>query len=47
VINQGHPIFPGENEQEQLLCMMEILGVPNPSLLETSTRKKGKLKETK
>ena len=24
----GYPIFPGENEQEQLLCIMEICGRP-------------------
>jgi len=23
----GFPIFPGENEQEQLSCIMEVLGV--------------------
>ena len=24
----GYPLFPGENEQEQLACIMEVLGVP-------------------
>lgn len=25
----GYPLFPGENEQEQLACIMEILGPPD------------------
>ncbi|KAJ7231446.1 hypothetical protein B0H12DRAFT_1239925 [Mycena haematopus] len=25
----GFPIFPGENEQEQLSCIMEVLGIPD------------------
>jgi dual specificity tyrosine-phosphorylation-regulated kinase 2/3/4 len=36
----GYPIFPGENEQDQLLCIMEVLGVPPPKLVERSPRKK-------
>lgn len=36
----GVPIFPGESEQEQLACIMEILGVPDRYLIEQSTRKK-------
>jgi len=24
----GYPIFPGENEKEQVLLFMEVLGVP-------------------
>ena len=36
----GYPIFPGENEQEQLLCIMEICGRPPTKLIEASTRKK-------
>lgn len=34
----GYPIFPGENEQEQLLCIMEVLSVPPRSMLEASSR---------
>lgn len=34
----GYPIFPGENEQEQLLCIMEVLSVPSRSMLEASPR---------
>ncbi|KAI8365336.1 kinase-like domain-containing protein [Radiomyces spectabilis] len=36
----GYPLFPGENEQEQLACIMEILGVPQKHLVEKSTRRK-------
>jgi dual specificity tyrosine-phosphorylation-regulated kinase 2/3/4 len=35
----GYPIFPGENEQEQLWCMMEVLGLPDPDLMSQSERK--------
>ncbi|KAF7322709.1 CMGC/DYRK/DYRK2 protein kinase [Mycena chlorophos] len=36
----GFPIFPGENEQEQLSCIMEVLGVPDKEFVNRSTRKK-------
>ncbi|KAF7730678.1 hypothetical protein EC973_001627 [Apophysomyces ossiformis] len=36
----GLPLFPGENEQEQLACIMEIMGVPDQYLIERSSRKK-------
>ncbi|MCJ1356961.1 MAG: hypothetical protein MMC33_006957 [Icmadophila ericetorum] len=36
----GCPIFPGENEQEQLACIMEVFGPPDKHLIEKSTRKK-------
>lgn len=36
----GYPLFPGENEQEQLSCIMEIQGVPDRHLIEKSSRKK-------
>ncbi|KDN53337.1 kinase-like protein [Tilletiaria anomala UBC 951] len=36
----GYPIFPGENEQEQLACIMEVFGVPERYLIERSSRKK-------
>ncbi|KAG9003050.1 hypothetical protein FRB94_003413 [Tulasnella sp. JGI-2019a] len=36
----GFPIFPGENEQEQLSCIMEVLGVPDKELINRSSRKK-------
>ena len=36
----GFPIFPGENESEQLACIMEVFGPPEKHLIEKSTRKK-------
>ncbi len=36
----GFPLFPGENEMEQLGLMMEIKGVPSSNVLEVSSRKK-------
>jgi len=36
----GFPIFPGENEQEQLSCIMEVLGVPEKEFVNRSSRKK-------
>ena len=36
----GYPLFPGENEVEQLACIMEGMGVPPKSILDQSTRKK-------
>lgn len=35
----GFPIFPGENEQEQLSCIMEVLGLPDKYIVEKSSRK--------
>lgn len=34
------PIFPGENEQEQLACIMEVLGVPDRYLVNQASRRK-------
>ncbi|KAJ4462531.1 putative Dual specificity tyrosine-phosphorylation-regulated kinase 4 [Paratrimastix pyriformis] len=36
----GYPLFPGENEVEQLACIMEVLGLPPRRLVESSTRRK-------
>jgi len=36
----GFPIFPGENEQEQLSCIMEVLGVPDNDFVNKSSRKR-------
>ncbi|KAJ3206468.1 Dual specificity tyrosine-phosphorylation-regulated kinase, partial [Dinochytrium kinnereticum] len=36
----GYPLFPGENEQEQLACIMEVKGVPPESLIDRGTRRK-------
>ena len=34
----GYPLFPGEDEMDQLSCMMEVLGEPPTKLLENSKR---------
>jgi len=34
----GMPLFPGEDETDQLSCMMEILGMPSQKLLDASKR---------
>jgi len=34
----GYPIFPGENEKEQVQLFMEVLGVPPKDLIELGTR---------
>ncbi|KAI9249401.1 kinase-like domain-containing protein [Phascolomyces articulosus] len=39
-LHTGYPLFPGENEQEQLACIMEIQGIPEKHLIEKSSRKK-------
>ncbi|KAI0948418.1 hypothetical protein AcV7_009169 [Taiwanofungus camphoratus] len=36
----GFPIFPGENEQEQLSCIMEVLGIPDKEFVNRSSRKR-------
>ncbi|ODN73433.1 hypothetical protein, variant [Cryptococcus amylolentus CBS 6039] len=36
----GVPIFPGENEHEQLACIMEVLGVPDRYIIEKASRRK-------
>jgi serine/threonine protein kinase len=36
----GYPLFPGENENEQLACVMEIFGLPPPEVLAQGTRKR-------
>jgi len=35
----GQPIFPGESEHDQLLCMMEVLGVPELELILVTFKK--------
>ena len=37
-LHSGYPLFPGENEQEQIACIIEILGVPPKHFLEKSSR---------
>jgi len=36
----GYPLFPGENEMEQLSCIMQVFGTPPKELIEASNRKK-------
>lgn len=36
----GFPLFPGENEADQLACIMEVLGPPPPSVMELATRRR-------
>ena len=39
-LHTAYPLFPGENEREQLACMMEIKGSPPQSMIEASPKKK-------
>ena len=36
----GYPLFPGENEVEQLACIMEVFDYPPNSLLVEAQRRK-------
>lgn len=36
----GYPLFPGEDEGDQLACVIELLGMPPEKLLENSKRAK-------
>ncbi|XP_072042568.1 dual specificity tyrosine-phosphorylation-regulated kinase 4-like isoform X2 [Amphiura filiformis] len=36
----GYPLFPGENEVEQLACIMEVLGMPPSHILEEAQRRR-------
>ncbi|XP_036335078.1 putative dual specificity tyrosine-phosphorylation-regulated kinase 3 homolog isoform X1 [Rhagoletis pomonella] len=36
----GHALFPGENESDQLACIIEVLGMPNKNLLTNAKRAK-------
>ncbi|XP_038623701.1 dual specificity tyrosine-phosphorylation-regulated kinase 4 isoform X2 [Tachyglossus aculeatus] len=38
-LNTGSPLFAGENELEQLACIMEVLGLPPVHFIQTSSRK--------
>lgn len=35
----GYPLFPGENEKEQMACIMEVFGPPEKYLIDKSTRR--------
>ena len=36
----GYPLFPGENEVEQLACIMEVMGLPPNNVLDQATRRR-------
>ncbi|KAJ9577021.1 hypothetical protein L9F63_006404, partial [Diploptera punctata] len=36
----GYPLFPGENEVEQLACVMEVLGVPPEEVIMNASRRR-------
>lgn len=36
----GFPLFPGENEADQLACIMEVLGPPPATVLEHASRRR-------
>ena len=36
----GYPVFAGEDEKEQMQCIMEVKGVPPRSLIVLATRRK-------
>lgn len=36
----GHALFPGENESDQLACIIEVLGMPSKNLMANSKRAK-------
>ena len=35
----GFPLFPGTNEREQIQLVIDVIGMPNASVLSRSTRK--------
>ncbi|TMW69165.1 hypothetical protein Poli38472_001321 [Pythium oligandrum] len=39
-LHTGHPLFAGESETEQLMCMMELLGEPSAQFLVGCKRRK-------
>ncbi|KAJ1657188.1 serine/threonine protein kinase, CMGC, dual-specificity [Dispira simplex] len=38
-LHTGYPLFPGENEHDQLSCIMEVLGIPPGYLVEQASRR--------
>lgn len=36
----GYPLFPGENEVEQLACIMEVIGLPPIDFIESAHRRR-------
>nr|XP_017506401.2 dual specificity tyrosine-phosphorylation-regulated kinase 4 [Manis javanica] len=38
-LHTGYPLFPGENEVEQLACIMEVLGLPPTRFIQMASRR--------
>ncbi|XP_074003041.1 dual specificity tyrosine-phosphorylation-regulated kinase 4 [Numenius arquata] len=38
-LHTGYPLFPGENEVDQLACIMEVLGLPPADFIQAASRK--------
>ncbi|NXU66574.1 DYRK4 kinase, partial [Horornis vulcanius] len=36
----GYPLFPGENETDQLACIMEVLGLPPADFIQAASRRR-------
>uniref|UniRef100_A0A8C3P2G1 dual-specificity kinase n=1 Tax=Cyanoderma ruficeps TaxID=181631 RepID=A0A8C3P2G1_9PASS len=36
----GYPLFPGENEGDQLACIMEVLGLPPADFIQAASRRR-------
>nr|XP_030119373.3 dual specificity tyrosine-phosphorylation-regulated kinase 4 isoform X1 [Taeniopygia guttata] len=36
----GYPLFPGENEADQLACIMEVLGLPPADFIQAASRRR-------
>ncbi|XP_039918183.1 dual specificity tyrosine-phosphorylation-regulated kinase 4 [Hirundo rustica] len=36
----GYPLFPGENESDQLACIMEVLGLPPADFIQAASRRR-------
>uniref|UniRef100_A0A8D0LCH3 dual-specificity kinase n=1 Tax=Sphenodon punctatus TaxID=8508 RepID=A0A8D0LCH3_SPHPU len=39
-LHTGYPLFPGENEVEQLACIMEVLGLPPADFIQNASRRR-------
>ena len=37
-LHTGYPMFPGESEAEQIVCIMEVFGLPPKSIMKQATR---------
>jgi len=39
-LHTGLPLFPGEDEHEQIACILEVLGTPPPHVIANASRRK-------